>query len=376
MASGGQLRQPDQGRQVAVRPSPGIAVERLSSGPMARLTVTPTRRWAGRAARIRLAERREDNRRRMKIALAINVAMLVAAAVGGVLTGSLALLAEAGHVLSDVGAIVLALLAAVLAARSGGPRRTFGYQRTEVIAALVNGVTLVAIAVLVVVAAINRLGDPPERRGRGRDRAGSGGAGSETAPRPGFSPAGDRDDLNLEAVLRHSAADALGAIGGGGLGGGHSRDRLAGDRPAGEHRDRRPDPGIVDPARARAARRPDGGGAPGGGRRRDRSLGRLHSGRQGGARAPRLDGHARGSRRSRPTSSWPGARTATGPGARWSSCSAIATGSSTRRSRWRRRWTTTRSSRSRPSPVAPRTRNPPPARRVGRRTGGHRSHFG
>ena len=115
--------------------------------------------------------------------------MLAAAAVGGVLTGSLALLADAGHVLSDVGAIVLALLAATLAARSGGPRRTFGYQRTEVIAALVNGVTLVAIAVLVVVAAVNRLSDPPERRGRRSDRAGRGGGSWGTAPLRGFSPA-------------------------------------------------------------------------------------------------------------------------------------------------------------------------------------------
>ncbi len=147
----------------------------------------------------------------MKIALAINVAMLAAAAVGGVLTGSLALLAEAGHVLSDVGAIVLALLAAALAARSGGPRRTFGFQRTEVIAALVNGVTLVAIAVLIVVAAINRLGDPPSVKGAGVIALGvvellGNGAATWILAR------GHRDDLNLEAVLRHSAADALGAI--------------------------------------------------------------------------------------------------------------------------------------------------------------------
>jgi cobalt-zinc-cadmium efflux system protein len=147
----------------------------------------------------------------MKIALAINVAMLAAAAIGGVLTGSLALLAEAGHVLSDVGAIVLALLAAALAARSGGPRRTFGFQRTEVIAAFVNGVTLVAIAVLVVVAAINRLGDPPSVEGAGVIALGvvellGNGAATWILAR------GHRDDLNLEAVLRHSAADALGAI--------------------------------------------------------------------------------------------------------------------------------------------------------------------
>jgi cobalt-zinc-cadmium efflux system protein len=147
----------------------------------------------------------------MLAALAINALMLVAAAVGGVVTGSLALLADAGHVLSDVGAIVLALLAAVLAARSGGSRRTYGYQRTEVIAALVNGVTLVAIAVLVVVAAINRLGDPPGVEGAGvvaLGLVGLLGNGAATWVLAG----GRREDLNLEAVLRHSAADALGSV--------------------------------------------------------------------------------------------------------------------------------------------------------------------
>ena len=114
-----------------------------------------------------LAARREGNRRRMVVAAAINGVLLAAGVVGGILTGSLALLADAGHVFSDLGAIALALVAATLAARSGGPRRTFGYQRSEVMAALLNGVTLVVIAVLIVVAAVDRLGDPPEVKGAG-----------------------------------------------------------------------------------------------------------------------------------------------------------------------------------------------------------------
>lgn len=147
----------------------------------------------------------------MALALAINVGMLVAATVGGLLTGSLALLADAGHVLSDVGAIVLALLAAALAARSGGPRRTFGYQRTEVIAALVNGVALLVIAVLVVVAAVSRLGDPPGVKGAGVVVLGVVGLlGNVLAT--WILARGHRDDLNLEAVLRHSVADALGSL--------------------------------------------------------------------------------------------------------------------------------------------------------------------
>ena len=108
-----------------------------------------------------------DSRRRLWIALAINGAMLAVEVVGGILTDSLAVLADAGHLLSDVGSIGLALFAAALASRSGGARRTFGYQRSEVLAALVNGLLLVAVAIAVAVAAVGRLGDPPEIDGGG-----------------------------------------------------------------------------------------------------------------------------------------------------------------------------------------------------------------
>src|SRR5918994_2569650 len=98
----------------------------------------------------------------MLIALSINVALLVAEAVGGFITGSLALLADAGHVLSDVGAIALGLAAASIAARAGSARRTFGLQRAEVLAGLVNGLALVAIAVLIAIEAVGRFSDPVE----------------------------------------------------------------------------------------------------------------------------------------------------------------------------------------------------------------------
>ena len=159
-----------------------------------------------------LAARRQGNRRRMLVAAAINAALIATAVVGGILTGSLALLADAGHVLSDLGAIGLGLAAVALAARSGGPRRTFGYQRTEVIAALLNGVTLVVVAVLIVVAAVNRLGDPPDVEGTGVLVIGVVGLAGNAAA-TWVLAGGRRDDLNLEAVLRHSAADALGSLG-------------------------------------------------------------------------------------------------------------------------------------------------------------------
>ena len=137
----------------------------------------------------------------MWIALAINAAMVAVAAVGGVLTGSLAVLADAGHLLSDVGAIALGLLAASLAARPGAGRRTVGYQRSVVLAALVNGLLLVA-----------RFGDPPEIDGAGVLALGLFGLAGNVAATIVLA-GGQREDLNLEGVLRHSAADALGSIG-------------------------------------------------------------------------------------------------------------------------------------------------------------------
>lgn len=147
----------------------------------------------------------------MARALQLNILLVVVELAGGILTGSLALLADAGHVLSDVGAIGLALAAAGLAARDSSDRRTFGYRRSEVLAALVNGLVLIAIAIGVVVAAIARLSDPPSVDGGGVLVLGVialAGNGLVTVILAG----GDREDLNLEAVLRHSAADALGAL--------------------------------------------------------------------------------------------------------------------------------------------------------------------
>src|SRR6184192_513726 len=104
---------------------------------------------------------RAGNRHRMAIALGVNLVLLVAGVVGALVFGSVALLADAGHVLSDVGAIALGLLAAAMATRPARGRRTFGLHRGEILAALVNGLLLVAVAVLVFVEAIGRLSHPP-----------------------------------------------------------------------------------------------------------------------------------------------------------------------------------------------------------------------
>src|SRR4051812_33815624 len=155
---------------------------------------------------------RADNRRRMGMALGINVVLLVAGAIGAVVFGSVALLADAGHVLSDVGAIALGLVAAAMATRPARGRRTFGLYRGEIIAALVNGLLLVAVAALVFVEAIGRLSDPPSIEAGGVLAVGLIGLAGNAAA-TAVLIAGDRKDLNLEGVLRHSAADALGSLG-------------------------------------------------------------------------------------------------------------------------------------------------------------------
>ncbi|MEX2194966.1 MAG: cation diffusion facilitator family transporter [Thermoleophilaceae bacterium] len=152
------------------------------------------------------------NRRRMAAALAINVALLVAGIAGALLFDSVALLADAGHVLSDLGAIGLGLAAATIAVRPAAGRRTFGSGRTEILAALANGVTLVVVAVLVIVEAAGRLSDPPDVEGLGVLVVGVLGLAGNAAATL-LLAGGDREDLNLEGVLRHSAADALGSLG-------------------------------------------------------------------------------------------------------------------------------------------------------------------
>jgi cation diffusion facilitator family transporter len=102
------------------------------------------------------------DRRRLAVVLALTVLVLAAEVVGAVLSGSLALLADAGHMATDALGIGLALGAVSLAQRPARGRRTFGWQRAEILAAVANGLLLLGVAIYVLVEAIRRIGDPPE----------------------------------------------------------------------------------------------------------------------------------------------------------------------------------------------------------------------
>ena len=103
-------------------------------------------------------------RGRLAVVLALTCAVLVVEVVGALLSGSLALLADAGHMATDALGIALALGAVTLAQRPAAGRRTFGLQRVEVLAAVANGLLLLGVAVYVLVQAVSRIGDPPEIR--------------------------------------------------------------------------------------------------------------------------------------------------------------------------------------------------------------------
>jgi cobalt-zinc-cadmium efflux system protein len=105
---------------------------------------------------------REGESRRLWAALGITAGILVAQVIGGFISGSLALLADAGHMLSDIGALAVALFALWMAARPAPPGKTFGYHRMEILSALFNSVLLIVLALFVFYAAWDRLRTAPE----------------------------------------------------------------------------------------------------------------------------------------------------------------------------------------------------------------------
>jgi cobalt-zinc-cadmium efflux system protein len=105
---------------------------------------------------------RTRGRRALTAVLALTATYTVVEFVGGLATDSLALLADAGHMLGDTATVTLALFASWLAARPATAQRSFGYRRAEILAALANGAALVAVAIWVFVEAVDRLSDPPK----------------------------------------------------------------------------------------------------------------------------------------------------------------------------------------------------------------------
>jgi cobalt-zinc-cadmium efflux system protein len=150
--------------------------------------------------------------RALRLALALTVGFMLAEAAGGVVANSLALLADAGHMLGDAASLGLALFVAWIAQRPATPTRTYGYLRLEILAALVNGMALFGIAGLIVWRAVERLGSPPAvRPGLMLVVALLGLVANFVALR--LLHAGHGHSLNVRGAYLHVLGDLLGSVG-------------------------------------------------------------------------------------------------------------------------------------------------------------------
>ncbi len=155
---------------------------------------------------------RAESRRRLAVVLALTAAVMVAEALGGWLAHSLALLADAGHMLADVAALGLALLVARVAERPATAERTFGLLRLEILAALVNGAALLALSLGIAVEAVHRLREPPAVRGGLLLGIAALGLAANVAG-AALLARGHRHSLNERGAFLHLVSDALGSLG-------------------------------------------------------------------------------------------------------------------------------------------------------------------
>jgi cobalt-zinc-cadmium efflux system protein len=152
-----------------------------------------------------------DDTRRLTAALVLILGLMVAEVVAGVLASSLALLSDAAHMLTDAGAIALALFAARLARRPPGGGFTFGFRRAEILSAQLNGATLVALALLIVLEGIRRLVDPPEVGGLAVLAVAIAGIAVNLAATRVLAGS-DRRSLNVEGAFQHVLTDLFAFI--------------------------------------------------------------------------------------------------------------------------------------------------------------------
>ncbi|WP_159498366.1 cation diffusion facilitator family transporter [Microbacterium sp. 18062] len=153
------------------------------------------------------------NRRLLAVSLGITSTVFVVQVVGAILSGSLALLADAVHMLTDAAALVIALIASIVAARPANDRRTFGYQRAEVFGALLNGVILIALSLWVAFEAVMRLIDPEEPEVEGGLMLGVAVVGLvANAVAMWLLSAAQRTSINVRGAYLEVLGDLLGSV--------------------------------------------------------------------------------------------------------------------------------------------------------------------
>jgi cobalt-zinc-cadmium efflux system protein len=137
---------------------------------------------------------------------------MIAEVVGSYLTGSLALLADAGHTLSDVASLILGLFAVWVAQRPASGNRTYGHTRVEILAALAQGIALVAVAIMIFSEGLSRIQIAPEVNGVGMMIVATGGLLMNVIGMYILNR-GRQESLNIRGVWLHLATDALGSLG-------------------------------------------------------------------------------------------------------------------------------------------------------------------
>ncbi|NNV03525.1 cation diffusion facilitator family transporter [Brevibacillus sp. MCWH] len=153
------------------------------------------------------------SKRALLIAFLIITAFLVVEIVGGILTNSLALLSDAGHMVSDASALLLSLIALHVAARPPSTQKTFGLRRLEILAALTNGVTLAVISLAILWEAYERLRTPPEVASSTMILIASLGLVANIAAAYVLMRGDYRENVNVRSALLHVLGDLLGSVG-------------------------------------------------------------------------------------------------------------------------------------------------------------------
>lgn len=157
---------------------------------------------------------REGNKKGLLIALLVTTGIMFAEFFGGLMTNSLALLSDAGHMLSDASSLLLSLVALWIASRPATPKKTFGFYRFEVLAALFNGVTLFVIAGFIVWEAFERFMEPPTVASGTMILIACIGLGANLISAWSLLRNGDvKDNVNVRSAYLHILGDALGSVG-------------------------------------------------------------------------------------------------------------------------------------------------------------------
>ncbi|MDZ5474169.1 cation diffusion facilitator family transporter [Bacillus sp. 31A1R] len=157
---------------------------------------------------------REGNKKGLLIALLITFGIMILELFGGIITNSLALLSDSGHMLSDASSLLLSFIAMWFASRPSSPNKTFGYYRFEILAALLNGVTLFVIAGFIVWEAYERLFEPPTVASGTMMIIASIGLLANLLSAWSLMRSGDvKENVNLRSAYLHILGDALGSVG-------------------------------------------------------------------------------------------------------------------------------------------------------------------